>query len=237
MYLTTATQPDLSYVSSLLIRYIENPSVKHILVAKRVLRYLKGTADFGILYKKGGVNELVAYTDIDYAGDVDDRKSTSGYVFMLSSGAVSWCSKKQPVVSLSTTEAEFITTASYACQAVWLQRILSNLNQISESKGISVNCDNSSTIKLSKNPVLHGCSKHIDVRFHFLREMSKEGIVSLIYCASQEQLEDLMTKPLKLGVFLKLRKSLGVCSEIEVNCKPEVKMRSCSLREDVEDRN
>lgn len=104
---------------------------------------------------------------------------------------------------------------------MWLQRVLAKLNQISENKVITIICDSSSTIKLSKNPVLHGRSKHIDVRFHFLREMSKEGIVDLIYCASEEQLADLMTKPLKLGVFMKLRNSLGVCSEIEVNCKPE----------------
>lgn len=87
MYLTTATRPDLAYVVSLLSRYMENPSVKHLQVAKRVLRYLKGTADFGILYKKGGVNELIAYTDSDYAGDIDDRKSTSGY---FSCSALEW---------------------------------------------------------------------------------------------------------------------------------------------------
>ncbi|XP_058784263.1 uncharacterized mitochondrial protein AtMg00810-like [Vicia villosa] len=197
MYLTTATRLNLSYVVGLFSRYMENPSVKHKLVAKRVLRYLKGTAHFGIRYKKGKVNELIAYTDSNYAGDIDDRKSTSGYVFMFSSGAVSWSSKKQPVVSLSTTEAEFIAAAAY----------------------------------------LHGRSKHINVRFHFLREMSKDGIINLVYCASQEQLADLMTKPLKLGTFLELRKSLGVCSELEVNCKSEDKMRSCSLREDVEDTN
>ena len=176
--------------------------MKHMLVAKWVLRYLKGTAHFGIHYKKGGVNELIAYTDSDYAGDIDDRKSTSGYVFMFSAGAVSWSSKKQPVVSLSTTEAEFIAAAACACQAVWLQRVLAKLNQISASKGISINCDNDSTIKLSRNPILHGRSKHIDVRFHFLREMSKEGIINLVYCASQEQLADLMTKPLKLGTVI-----------------------------------
>lgn len=225
LYLTTATRPDLSYVVSLLSRFMENPSAKHMLLAKRVLRYLKGTTDFGILYKKGEINELVAYTDSDYAGDMDDRKSTSGYVFMLSSGAVSWCSKKQSVVSLSTTEAEFIAAAFCACQAVWLQRVLEDLNNTSENKGILINCDNSSTIKLSKNPVLHGRSKHIDVRFHFLREMSKEGIVNLTYCASQDQLADLMTKPLKLGIFLKLRKSLGICSEVEVNCNEDLQFK------------
>jgi hypothetical protein len=105
---------------------VDNTHFKQM-VAKRVLRYLKGTLDFGIFYKKGGNNDLVAYTDSDYAGDLGDRKSTSGYVFLLSSGTISWLSKKQPVVSLSTTEAEFIAAASCACQTVWLKRVLEKL--------------------------------------------------------------------------------------------------------------
>ena len=126
MYLT-ATQPDMMFVVSLISRYMENPTEMHLQVTKRALRYLKGTTDFGIFYKKEGDEELVAYTDSDYAGDLEDRKSTSGYVFLLSSGVVSWTSKKQPVVSLSTTEAEFIAAASCACQAIWLRRVLEKL--------------------------------------------------------------------------------------------------------------
>lgn len=215
MYLTV-TRPDVMFVVGLISRYMENPTELHLQVAKRVLRYLKGTLDFGIFYKKGGNNELIAYTDSDYAGDLEDRKSTSGYVFLLSSGAVSWLSKKQPIVSLSTTEAEFIAAASCACQTVWLKRVLDNLG-LKQGKTTIIQCDSSSAIKLSKNPVMHGRSKHIDVRFHFLRELTKAGTVELVYCSTQEQLADLMTKPLKLDVFLNLRASLGVCSETDVN--------------------
>ncbi|KAE8671162.1 hypothetical protein F3Y22_tig00111990pilonHSYRG00084 [Hibiscus syriacus] len=128
--------------------------------------------------------ELMAYTDSDYAGDTDDRKSSSGYVFKLSSGAVAWSSKKQPVV---------------------------------QNKCTTLFCDNSSTINLSKNLVMHGRSKHIDVRFHFLCDLSKDGMVKLVYCSSQEQVADIMTKPLKLDVFLKLRNLLGVSSVPTVN--------------------
>ena len=128
MYLI-ATRPDMMFVVSLISRYMENPTELHLLAAKRVLRYLKGTTEFGIFYKKRGDDELVAYTDSDYAGDLEDRKSTSGYVFLLSSRAVSWSTRKQPVVSLSTTEAEFIVAASCACQAVWLKRVLGKLSQ------------------------------------------------------------------------------------------------------------
>ncbi|XP_040361647.1 secreted RxLR effector protein 161-like [Rosa chinensis] len=211
MYLTV-TRPDLMFVVSLVSRYMEKPTELHMQAVKRILRYLRGTTDLGVCYKKGGkAGELVAFSDNDYAGDTDDRKSTSGYVFLLSSGAMAWSSKKQPVVSLSTTEAEFISAASCACQAVWMQRVLKSLGWI-QSKSTVIYCDNCSAIKLSKNPVMHGRSKHIDVRFHFLRELSRDGVVDLKYCSSQDQVADVMTKPLKLDDFVRLRELLGVCT-------------------------
>jgi hypothetical protein len=120
------------------------------------------------------------------------------------------------VVTLSTTEAEFIAAASSACQAVWLRRILQQLGH-EPRKSTTIYCDNSSTIKLSKNPVLHGRSKHIDVRFHFLRELTKDKVVELIQCSSQEQVADIMTKPLKLDVFQKLRTLMGVYPLMDIN--------------------
>ena len=157
---------------------------------------------------------MVGFADSDYAGDTDDRKSTSGYTFMIGAGAVSWSSKKQPVVTLSTTEAEFIAAASCACQGVWLRRVLEKLGH-TQSKCTTIYCDNSSAIKLSKNPVMHGRSKHIDVRFHFLRDLTKEGTIELVHCNTQEQIVAIMTKSLKLEVFLRLRDKLGMCSKLE----------------------
>nr|GEW66392.1 putative RNA-directed DNA polymerase [Tanacetum cinerariifolium] len=127
------------------------------LMSKRVLRYIKGTIGLGILYKKGGKKDgnLVVYTDCDYARDLDDRKSTPGYVFLLNSGVVSWSSKKQLIVTLSTTEAEFVAAASCACQAVWLRRIMEYLDHV-QNGSTTIFCDNSSIIELSRNPVLHG---------------------------------------------------------------------------------
>ncbi|XP_062013804.1 secreted RxLR effector protein 161-like [Rosa rugosa] len=154
MYLA-ATRPDLMYVISLISRFMGSPTELHMQAVKRVLRYLKGTVDLGILYKRNGNEKLEAYTDSDYAGDLDDRRSTSGYMFLLSTGAVSWSSKKQPVVTLSTTEAEFIAAASCACQGIWMRRVLEKLGH-AQNGSTTVYCDNSSTIKLSKNPVLHG---------------------------------------------------------------------------------
>ena len=107
MYLT-ATRPDITHLVSLISRYMECPREMHLLAAKRIFRYLQGTVGFGLFYKKGEKTDLVGFTDSDYAGDQDDRKCTSGYVFMIGSRAVLWSSKKQPIVTLSTTEAEFI---------------------------------------------------------------------------------------------------------------------------------
>lgn len=115
MYIT-ATRPDLMFVVSLIARFMSSPTDIHYQVAKRVLRYVKGTINYGILYKRGGAEELVGFTDSDYAGDLEGRRSTSGYVFLMNGAAVAWSSKKQPIVTLSTTEAEFIAAASCACQ-------------------------------------------------------------------------------------------------------------------------
>lgn len=179
---------------------------------KRIMRYVQGTLSFGIRYKQEEEQKLVGYVDSDYAGDIDDRRSTSGYVFMLGTCAVSWASKKQPIVTLSTTEAEFVAAAYGACQGVWLRNILEEIG-FGQGTGTILYCDNSSTIKLSKNPVLHGRSKHIHVRYHFLRELVNERVIQLDYCATQEQLSDVMTKAVKLETFEKLRKRMGVCSK------------------------
>jgi len=133
--------------------------------------------NYGVFYKRGGVSDLIGFTDSDYASDMEDNKSTSGYVFMMSGGAVAWSSRKQPIVTLSTIEAEFVVVAACACQAIWMRRILKEIGH-SQTEGTKLMFDNASTIKLSKNPVLHGRSKHIRVRFHFLRDLTKEGAIN-----------------------------------------------------------
>ncbi|GAA0139391.1 transmembrane signal receptor [Lithospermum erythrorhizon] len=217
MYLT-ATRPDLMYVTCLMSKYTARPTEMHMQVAKRALRYLKGTTQLGIHYQRTNEmkGELAAYTDSDYAGDSDDRRSTSGYVFLIGSGSIAWSSKKQPIVTLSTTEAEYVAASYCVCQALWMKRILEEIG-CRNLDCINIKCDNSSAIKLSKNPVMHGRSKHIDVRYHFLRDLSKEGKVMLEHCGTEDQIADIMTKPLKLEAFLKLRNLLGLKDINEVN--------------------
>jgi hypothetical protein len=209
MYLTT-TRPDIMFSVSLISRYMFKPTELHLQAAKRTLRYLKGTVNYGIFYKKGEAEELLAFTDSDYAGDIEDRKSTSGYVFLMNSGAVAWSSRKQPLVTLSTTEAEFVAAANCACQTIWMRRILEKIGYQQEGSTVIMS-DSSSAIKISKNPVMHGRSKHIDVMFHFLRDLVKDGVIKLEFCGTKEQVADVMTKPLKLDQFQKLRQMLGVC--------------------------
>ncbi|KAL8137868.1 hypothetical protein V2J09_003869 [Rumex salicifolius] len=212
LYLT-ATRPDVMFVVCLLSRFMSKPTRMHMQAAKRVLRYLKGTQEFGILYRKQEKGQdLIAYTDSDYARDLDDRRSTSGYVFFLASGAIAWSSKKQPVVSLSTTKSEFIAAASCAAQCIWLRNILEEMGwNESVNKATVILCDNISTIKLSRNPVFHGRSKHIDVRFHFLRDLVNGGAIEMKHCGTSFQIADIMTKAVKLDTF----ERLGVGARLE----------------------
>jgi len=127
MYLT-ATRPDLMFGVSLINRFMSNSTKSHWFIAKRILKYLNGTTELGIYYKKGENTKIVAYSDIDFVRDIDDRRSASGFVFLFGSGVVSWSSKKQPVATLSTTEAKYIVVASCVCQRIWIQSVLEKLS-------------------------------------------------------------------------------------------------------------
>nr|KYP53917.1 Retrovirus-related Pol polyprotein from transposon TNT 1-94 [Cajanus cajan] len=153
MYLTV-TCPDLMFGVSLISRFMADPKESHWAATKRLLRYVKGTTEHKIFYKiEGRSTSLIAYTDNNYAGDLDDRRITSGLVLVMGSGVVSWASKKQPIVSSSTTEAGYITAASCAFQCIWIRGILDQLGaKEKEAIGTMILCDNNSTIQLSKNP-------------------------------------------------------------------------------------
>eukprot|EP00253_Pinus_taeda_P035427 PITA_35427 len=219
MYLT-ATRSDIMHAVSLISRFMERPKEIHWQVAKRILRYVNGMKGFGISYTSFESFMLTCYTESDWAGSIDDRKSTSGYVFHMGSGAISWASKKQPIVALFTAEAEYVVATTAVCQAGWMRRMLTSLCQEQENATV-IFCDNSSAIALSKNSVFHKRTKHIDTRFHYIRELVNNGEIVLKHCRTQEQVADILTKPLEHKSFEFFRKCLGITNNPAVEIKGE----------------
>lgn len=145
---------------------------------------------------------VTGFSDADWGGDLDDRHSTTGNVFLLAGGAVSWLSKKQAVVALSTTEAEYVALSVAAQEATWLQKLFVELQM--PTKAIVIKEDNQGVIALARNPVAHSRTKHIDIRFHFIREAQEQGTIDVVYCPTSEMVTDLLTKPIPRGQFEKL---------------------------------
>lgn len=208
MYLTT-TRPDITYGVSLISRFMECPKRSHWDAGKRILRYIRGTLTDGIYYQRANKTQIVGFCDSDWAGDYDDSKSTSGNVFFIGSAAVSWMSKKQAVVALSTAEAEYISLAFAGCQALWMVWVLEELKQPSKACP-KIYCDNNSAIALNKDPVFHGRSKHIRIKYHFIRDLVKNKEISVNYCKTHEQVADIFTKALRCDVFKYFKMKLGV---------------------------
>jgi hypothetical protein len=193
IYLANATRPDIAFAASTLSRFCANPGKEHWINAKRVLRYLKGTSHYGVTYDKDSKN-LQAYTDSDWAGDIDDRRSCSGNVLTLAGGPISWKSNKQASVSLSTMEAEYAALSEVSREIVYIKRLLAHMGFHRYVKSpINVHCDNQSAIELSKNAMFHKRGNHVDIRFHFTRELveSKEIIIS--YLQTDSMLADIFT--------------------------------------------
>lgn len=212
LYLSVATRPDITYAVCKVARFSAEPDKSHWAAVKRIIRYLVGTAEFGLLYRKGVQEECVGYSDADWGGDLDDRRSTSGYLFRMCAAAVSWRSKKQTCVALLTAEAEYMALASATQEAVWigqLNRELSGVrdNEVSETVVFE---DNQSAIFMAKNPQFHGRTKHIAIKYHFVREQVSNGTVNLKYCQTKEMIADILTKGLSRDQFERLRYKSGV---------------------------
>jgi len=190
----TASRPDIMFSVCLCARFQAKPKESHYVAAKRVLKYLKGTTEVGLWYPSEVTLNLVGYSDSDFAGYKVDRKSTSGTCHLLGSSLISWHSKKQACVALSTAEAEYIATGRCCAQTIWLKHQLSDFG-LNLSK-ISLLCDNTSAINLTKNPVQHSRTKHIEIRHHFIRDHIMNGDCEIQFVDSENQLADLFTKPL-----------------------------------------
>eukprot|EP00253_Pinus_taeda_P031287 PITA_31287 len=200
-------RPDISHAVGVVSRYIANPGKERWPAVKWVLRYLRGTSDYCNTYNKS--SEFVCrYVDSDFAGDLDKRRSTSEYVFTLAGGAISWMSKLQNNVALSTTEAEYIA-ASHACkEAIWLKGLFDEFGRLRDN--INLFCDSQSAIHLAKNPAYHSKSKHITIKYHFVRQVITESGVSLEKVHTKENCADMFTKPVLLEKLRWCLASLGL---------------------------
>lgn len=174
------TQPDISFAISVFSRFLSSPNLPHWIAAKRILRYVQGTLKMGVYYPSHGDLQLVGYSDSDWVGCADDRKSTTGYVISLGSGPISWCSKKQYTIDLSTIEAEYTSANEAAKEITWLRAILSFLKQ-HQTRSSVLHCDNQSAILLSKNPIFHAQKNHIKIYHHYIRHLIQQQVIHLQY--------------------------------------------------------
>ncbi|KAJ7517739.1 hypothetical protein O6H91_21G038800 [Diphasiastrum complanatum] len=216
----TITRPDLSYSAGKLSQSMQYPLVCHWKNAKRVLRYISATKNFGILYD-GSNLALRAYSDADFVGDKVDRRSTSAFVTFLCNGIVSWLSKKQDTISLSSTESEYKALTSTTKEILWLKRLLVELQVMEAEEQPIIFCDNQSNQALATNPTFHARSKHIEIAHHFVREKIQAKEIKLHHVSSSDCLADLLTKALPNTSFIKLRSALGVVDRctIVISCK------------------
>lgn len=195
LYCSGATRPDIAHSLSVLSKYSKSPRKAHWEATKRVMRYLKGTIDCGLMYKKVEDPRLLCYTDADWAGDQESRRSTSGLITMINTGPISFRSQQQPVVALSTTEAEYVAASLAVQELVWLRRFLSELKVPCSEKSFLL-CDNQSALKLIRNPEFHQRTKHIDIRYHYIRDLYAQGLFKICYVPTEEQKADVFTKAL-----------------------------------------
>ena len=204
------TRPDLAFAVGYVSRFMERPTVEHLQAVKRILRYVAGTLEYGLHYKRApGTARFIGYCDSDLAGDIDTSKSTSGTMFFLGDCLVSWQSIKQRVVALSSCEAEYIATASAATQALWLSRLLGELLG-KEVDVVELKVDSKSALALAKNPVFHDRSKHIRIKYHFIRDCLEDGSIKASHIPTTDQLADILTKSLGKAKFQEMRRRIGL---------------------------
>jgi transposase InsO family protein len=218
MYLAVGTRPDLAYVTHELSKYITNPGPKHWKAAKNALRYLKETKNYGLVL--GGKNQnkmkvkelkFKGLSDADFANSIDDRRSIAGILVNLWNSPIAWTSKIQPTVALSTTEAEYMALCKLTQELFYFRKLCKEI-KLKIREPITMMEDNNSCIKIAQNDEFHQRTKHIDVKYHFIREAIENGIVQIKRVDSKENIADIFTKPLARVLFERLRESLGVRS-------------------------
>jgi hypothetical protein len=197
IYIMTCTRPDLSWIVSKLSQTLSNPKEGDLVAAKHVLRYLKGSINYEICFTKSNAElQVLAYSDSDWASCLEDRRSTTGYCCTLNEKGpmISWKSKKQPTVALSSCEAEYVALANTAQECVYLTQLLNGMT-VNGCQKIKISVDNQGAISLSKNPVNRQRSKHIDIKYHFVRDLYTKGVLDITYCPTEDMVADVLTKP------------------------------------------
>ncbi|CAL1362691.1 unnamed protein product [Linum trigynum] len=189
----SATRPDISYAVQIVSQFMTAPCVDHLAAVHRILRYLQVTQDVGILFPSTGSAEITAYSDSDYAGCIDTRRSTSGWCVKFSGAFISWRCKKQDKVSKSSTEAEYRAMSEVGSEMVWIRRLLSDFG-VACPAPMTLCVDNTSAIRIAANPVLHDRTKHIEIHVHYVRDLVRDGTISLHHLPTEEQVADIFTK-------------------------------------------
>jgi hypothetical protein len=205
----TFTRPDLSYAVQQICLHMHDPREPHLAALKRILRNVRGTLHMGLLIRPSSQHELIVYSDADWAGCPDTRKSTSGFAVFLGDNLISWSSKRQNTVSRSSAEAEYRAVANAVAEATWLRQLLTELHTPLH-KTTLVYCDNVSAIYMSKNPVQHQRTKHVEIDLHFVRERVALGDVRVLHVPTTSQFADIFTKGLPTSVFSEFHSSLNV---------------------------
>jgi hypothetical protein len=206
------TRPDLAYAVGVLGQHAATPGEEHQRALDRVFWYLQATKDWHLVFQQGTPEglSLTGFMDADWANELSDRSSTSGYTYKLAGGAISWSSKKQSSIALSSTEAEYIAGAHAAKEAIWLRRLLSKLG-LPDHDPTTLRMDNQSAIAIAKNPQFHDRTKHIEVRYHFLRHKIEEEEIELDYVPTNEQVANILTKGLNREKHTRFSKEMGLC--------------------------
>ena len=222
IYLMITTRPDIGHAVGMASRFMSDPRAEHWKFTKRIIAYLKTTPNHGIVYGVPTHPENVhikplGYSDSDFAADIEDRKSTSGYAFLLNGGATSWISKKQQTVAKSTTESEYYGLGSAASEAMWYRNIFSEIGLPFKEPSV-IYGDNQSSISNANNTGCHSRSKHIDIQHHFIKELVELKKVRISYVKTTEQVADILTKGLPKPSHRKFTEMMGI-QEIETTKK------------------
>ena len=217
MYAQVCIRPDIAFAVNALGRYLSNPGLNHWKAVKKVMRYLQGTKDYMLTYKRSDQLEVTGYSDSDFAGCLDDRKSTSGFIFMIAGGAVSWKSVKQTLTATSTMEAEYVACYEATCQALWLKKLIFGFHIVeSISKPLVIYCDNTAAVHFSQNNRSATRSKHFDIKYLFVREKVRECQTRIEYTATGHMLADPLTKGLPIGVYQRHVTHMGLVKSFDI---------------------